>query len=164
MCGVDKAGRGPLAGPVVVGEVRMRSSSSDAAVVVEGIADSTKITSESHRQRLYEQRIQPNITTTVRGTTGSDAMTNLWVVAMIDATTIDEINVLQATMLGMRTVAAVLTGRAIQYPTVPIQEFPNGVTLPGCYVLVPNGVVLSEPLPMDAECGQYQVVEQGESY
>ena len=49
IAGVDEAGRGPLAGPVVVGAVIMRPNS-----FIEGINDSKKI-SESKREKLYEQ-------------------------------------------------------------------------------------------------------------
>ena len=93
-----------------------------------------------------------------RGPTASDPM-NMWAIAVIDAATIDEINVIQATLLGLRMVASVMTGRAIKYPTVYINEFESEQTLPGCFVLVPNGVPLQEQLPMDTERGQYQFVD-----
>ena len=46
---IDEAGRGPLAGPVVVGVVIMKKDS-----FIEGINDSKKIT-ENKREKLYEQ-------------------------------------------------------------------------------------------------------------
>ena len=49
IAGIDEAGRGPLAGPVVVGIVIMKPDS-----FIEGINDSKKI-SESKREKLYEQ-------------------------------------------------------------------------------------------------------------
>ena len=49
IAGVDEAGRGPLAGPVVVGVVIMKPDS-----FIEGINDSKKI-SETKREKLYEQ-------------------------------------------------------------------------------------------------------------
>lgn len=79
--GVDEAGRGPLAGPVVAA----------AAIVptnISGIIDSKKITNEEERERLYEELIaSPNIK---------------YAVAVISAQRIDEINILQATLEGMR--------------------------------------------------------------
>lgn len=79
--GVDEAGRGPLAGPVVAA----------AAIVptnVHGIIDSKKITKEEERERIYEELIaSPGIR---------------YAVAVISAQRIDEINILQATLEGMR--------------------------------------------------------------
>ena len=49
IAGIDEAGRGPLAGPVVVGIVIMKPDS-----FIEGINDSKKI-SETKREKLYEQ-------------------------------------------------------------------------------------------------------------
>ena len=49
ICGIDEAGRGPLAGPVVVGTVIMPRDS-----MIEGVNDSKKI-SESKREMLYEK-------------------------------------------------------------------------------------------------------------
>jgi len=79
--GVDEAGRGPLAGPVVAA----------AAIVptdIAGIIDSKKITKEEERERLYEELIvSPGIR---------------YAVAVVSAQRIDEINILQATLEGMR--------------------------------------------------------------
>ncbi|KAL7538699.1 hypothetical protein ACHAXR_008741 [Thalassiosira sp. AJA248-18] len=79
--GVDEAGRGPLAGPVVAA----------AAIVptnIAGIVDSKKITKEEERERLYEELIAcPDIR---------------YAVAVVSAQRIDEINILQATLEGMR--------------------------------------------------------------
>ena len=49
ICGIDEAGRGPLAGPVVVASVIMPKDS-----MIEGINDSKKV-SEKKRELLYEQ-------------------------------------------------------------------------------------------------------------
>jgi len=79
--GVDEAGRGPLAGPVVAA----------AAIVptdIAGIIDSKKITKEEERERLYEELIvSPGIR---------------YAVSVVSAQRIDEINILQATLEGMR--------------------------------------------------------------
>ena len=47
VCGIDEAGRGPLAGPVVVASVIMKPDS-----MIEGVNDSKKI-SEKKREVLY---------------------------------------------------------------------------------------------------------------
>ena len=49
ICGIDEAGRGPLAGPVVVAAVIMPKDS-----MIEGVNDSKKV-SEKKREKLYEQ-------------------------------------------------------------------------------------------------------------
>ena len=76
IAGIDEAGRGPLAGPVVVGIAIMKPDS-----FIEGVNDSKKI-SERKREQLYEQ-----IT--------SEAID--WAVGIVDQKEIDEINILNAT-------------------------------------------------------------------
>ena len=49
ICGIDEAGRGPLAGPVVVASVIMPKDS-----MIEGVNDSKKV-SEKKREKLYEE-------------------------------------------------------------------------------------------------------------
>ena len=76
ICGIDEAGRGPLAGPVVVGAVIMPKDS-----MIEGVNDSKKV-SEKKREELYDK-----IT--------SEAIA--WGVGIIDQKEIDDINILNAT-------------------------------------------------------------------
>ena len=76
ICGIDEAGRGPLAGPVVVGAVIMPKDS-----MLEGVNDSKKI-SEKKREKLYEL-----IT--------SEAIA--YSVGIVDQEVIDDINILNAT-------------------------------------------------------------------
>ena len=78
--GIDEAGRGPLAGPVVVAGVIMPLDD-----IIDGINDSKKLT-EKKREKLFEQIMQKAIDVQV---------------AVIDADKIDEINILNATKLGM---------------------------------------------------------------
>lgn len=81
ICGIDEAGRGPLAGPVVVGAVILPEDS-----FIEGVNDSKKI-SEKKRERIYEQIIAEAIS---------------YGVGIVDQKTIDEINILNATKLGVK--------------------------------------------------------------
>ena len=81
LCGIDEAGRGPLAGPVVVGAVILPQDS-----FIEGVNDSKKI-SEKKRERIYDQIIEEAIA---------------WSVGIVDEKTIDEINILNATKLGVK--------------------------------------------------------------
>ena len=80
VAGVDEAGRGPLAGPVVVAAVILNPE-----IEIEGLNDSKKI-SEKKREELFE----------IIKKTAID-----WNVQIIPAKKIDEINILQATFLGM---------------------------------------------------------------
>lgn len=81
VCGVDEAGRGPLAGPVCVAAVVL-----DPNIVFEELNDSKKLT-EKRREALY-----PKIIETAKS----------YKIVMVDPETIDRINILQATMLGMK--------------------------------------------------------------
>ena len=76
IAGIDEAGRGPLAGPVVVGIAIMKPES-----FIEGVNDSKKI-SEKKRETLYDQITNEAID---------------WSVGIIDQKEIDEINILNAT-------------------------------------------------------------------
>lgn len=76
ICGIDEAGRGPLAGPVVVGCVILPKDS-----FIEGINDSKKI-AEKKREKLYEEITKQAIS---------------WSVGIVDQKEIDELNILQAT-------------------------------------------------------------------
>ena len=76
ICGIDEAGRGPLAGTVVVASVIMPENS-----MIEGVNDSKKI-SEKKREKLYDQILEEAISYGV-GIIGQDE--------------IDEINILNAT-------------------------------------------------------------------
>ena len=90
VCGIDEAGRGPLAGPVVVAAVIMPEDS-----FIEGVNDSKKV-SEKKREKLYDEITQNAIA---------------WGVGIIDQKEIDEINILNATKKGVTTALNELTQR-----------------------------------------------------
>lgn len=81
IAGVDEAGRGPLVGAVVAAAVIL-----DPAQPIAGLADSKKLT-EKKREVLAEE-------------IKSKAMA--WHISSVPAEVIDEINILQATMLAMK--------------------------------------------------------------
>ena len=83
ICGIDEAGRGPLAGPVVVAGVIMPPDS-----MIEGVNDSKKI-SEKKREKLYDLILEEAIA---------------YSVAIIGQDVIDEINILNATKQGVTNV------------------------------------------------------------
>lgn len=91
--GVDEAGRGPLAGPVVA-----------AAVVLcdeppKGLADSKKLT--ARRRAVLEERIKASC---------------IWAVGIADVAEIDRINIFVATMLAMTRAVACLCGQLAGEP------------------------------------------------
>ena len=81
VCGVDEAGRGPLAGPVCAAAVILPRD-----LEIEGLNDSKKL-SDKRRRALYEVITEQAIS---------------YGIAMVDEKVIDEINILQATFLAMR--------------------------------------------------------------
>ncbi len=81
ICGVDEAGRGPLAGPVFAAAVILPENCE-----IEGLNDSKKL-SEKKREALFDIIKEKAIS---------------YCVASIDEKTIDEINILQATYLAMK--------------------------------------------------------------
>ena len=82
IAGVDEAGRGPLAGPVAVAIAIMPLEQDK---IIEGVNDSKKLT-EKKRDALYEQIINTAIS---------------YHIEFVDENTIDTINILNATKLGM---------------------------------------------------------------
>lgn len=84
VCGIDEAGRGPLAGPVVVAGFINTNNYFN-----EFITDSKKI-SEPDREILFEEIVS----------SGGE-----FVIKRIEHTVIDEINILAATMQGMGLIA-----------------------------------------------------------
>ena len=83
ICGIDEAGRGPLAGPVVVAGVIMPQDS-----MIEGVNDSKKV-SEKKRELLYDKIIEEAIS---------------YSVAIVGHDVIDDINILNATKSGVTQV------------------------------------------------------------
>jgi ribonuclease HII len=90
VAGVDEAGRGPLAGPVVAACVVL-----DPRAGLPGVADS-KLLSPSRREALYELIVRESLD---------------WSVAEVSATVIDRINILRATGRAMRLAAEGLATR-----------------------------------------------------
>ena len=93
VCGVDEAGRGPLAGPVSAAAVIL-----DPAKPIGGLADSKKL-SERQREKLA---------TIIR------ERALAWAVAYAEVEEIDQLNILQATLLAMRRAVLALNTRPTQ--------------------------------------------------
>lgn len=103
VCGIDEAGRGPLAGPVVAGAVIL-----PRACEILFLNDSKKL-SEKRREALFEE-IQEKASAFAVGVVGADR--------------IDEINILQATYEAMR----LAIGKLGAEPEVLLND---AVTIPG---------------------------------
>ena len=87
IAGVDEAGRGPLAGPVVSAAVILRERKFRNRI------DDSKVLSESQREKAYQE---------IRA--------KAWVaVGIVGEKVIDEINILEATLLSMRRAVAFLS-------------------------------------------------------
>lgn len=88
ICGVDEAGRGPLAGPVYSAAVILPSD-----CVIEGLNDSKKLT-EKKREALFDEIKEKALA---------------YGIASADEKEIDEINILNATFLAMKRAIASLS-------------------------------------------------------
>lgn len=110
VCGVDEAGRGPLAGPVCAAAVILPEG-----VIIDGVNDSKKL-SEKKRESLFD---------VIR----EQALSYSIAYATVDE--IEEINILNATMLAMR--------RAI-----------DGLDIKADYAMIDGNKI--PPIDVDAEC------------
>lgn len=90
LCGIDEAGRGPLAGAVYAAAVIL-----DPAKPIAGLADSKKL-SEAKRDSLAVQ-IKANALA--------------WGIASVSAQEIDQINILQASLLAMQRAYEAMTAQ-----------------------------------------------------
>ena len=115
ICGIDEAGRGPLAGPVVVASVIMPADS-----MIEGVNDSKKV-SEKKREKIYEQILEEAIS---------------YSVGIVDQKTIDEINILNATKLGVKIA---LEGLKQRPDVIMVDALNNMDTLGIPYISVVKG-------------------------
>ena len=106
ICGIDEAGRGPLAGPVVVASVIMPANS-----MIEGVNDSKKI-SEKKREKIYDQILEEAVS---------------YGIAIIGQDEIDEINILNATKKGLTVSLQELTEK----PDLIVVDALNGIDTMG---------------------------------
>lgn len=110
ICGIDEAGRGPLAGPVVAGAVILAKD-----VEILYLNDSKKI-SEKKREMLYDEIMQNALSVGV---------------GVVSSKDIDEINILQATYKAMRIAVEkleikpdILLNDAVTIPEISIKQIP----------------------------------------
>ena len=117
IAGVDEAGRGPLAGPVVAAAVILPPE-----VEIEGLNDSKKLTS-ARREALFSVITQTALSYCVSGASVEE---------------IESLNILQATFLAMR--------RAVEGLSVPVDlllidgnQMPGGLSVPARTVVKGDG-------------------------
>lgn len=85
--GIDEAGRGPLAGPVVAGAVVFKIKNQKLnSKVIKGINDSKKLTAKKREEVYNYFKKNPNIE---------------WGIGIVSEKVIDKINILEATKLAM---------------------------------------------------------------
>jgi ribonuclease HII len=102
MAGVDEAGRGPLAGPVLAAAVILNPKKR-----IQGLADSKLLTAKK-RQELYLKIVENSLA---------------WSVARAEVEEIDKINILRASLLAMRRAVLAL-------PIVPKEVQVDGNSAP----------------------------------
>lgn len=101
ICGIDEAGRGPLAGPVVVGAAVMPRDSK-----LELVNDSKKVT-EKRREILYDRITEEALA---------------WGVGIISEKEIDELNILNATKKGLHLALGEVIEKLKQKPDIVIVD------------------------------------------
>jgi len=110
IAGVDEAGRGPLAGPVVVAAVVF----APGRTPINGLADSKQLTPE-RREALYERIVSRALA---------------WHVVAIEVEVIDRINILQATLVGMREAVEGVMHAATELARIDGNTLPRGLPCP----------------------------------
>jgi len=110
IAGLDEAGRGPLAGPVVAAAVILPDG-----LLIEGLIDSKQVT-EPERERLFGVILEQAIS---------------FGIGIVDERTIDEVNILQASLLAMEQALAVMKQQpdyllldAVSLPRVRLPQKP----------------------------------------
>lgn len=110
ICGIDEAGRGPFAGPVVAGAVILPKG-----LTIEGLNDSKQVSAKK-REELYDEIKEKAVSVGI---------------GMSSPARIDEINILQATYEAMREAISklevtpqILLNDAVTIPDVIIPQVP----------------------------------------
>ncbi len=127
ICGIDEAGRGPFAGPVVAGAVILDFENPEKEILY--LNDSKKL-SEKKREELYDCIMENAISVGV---------------GIVESTVIDEINILQATYEAMRQAISKLDPQ-------PDFVLADAVTIPG--ITIPQeGIVKGDAKSISIAAG-----------
>lgn len=119
VAGIDEAGRGPLAGPVVAAAVIL-----DPTRPIDGLNDSKKL-SEAARARLAIEIREKALA---------------WAVAEADPAEIDRLNILQATFLAMRRAVDALSTRP-ERAVIDGNKVPPGLSCPAEAIVKGDGKI-----------------------
>lgn len=123
ICGIDEAGRGPLAGPVVVGAVVMKPDSK-----LEWVNDSKKVT-EKRREILYDRILEESLA---------------WGVGIVSWDEIDDLNILNATKKGLT--------KALQQVVEKLKTKPDIVLVDALREIDTLGIPYQSIIKGDATC------------
>ncbi|MCR4595004.1 MAG: ribonuclease HII [Clostridiales bacterium] len=121
ICGIDEAGRGPLAGPVYAATVIL-----PLGLEIPGLNDSKKL-SEKKREELFDVITENAVS---------------WAVGTADEKEIDEINILNATFLAMKRAVEGLSVKA-DYALVDGNRYPHIGNIKEETVIKGDGKVMS---------------------
>lgn len=121
VCGIDEAGRGPLAGPVFAAAVILPDG-----IEIEGLNDSKKL-SEKKREALFDIIIEKAVS---------------YSVAFADHKEIDEINILNATFLAMKRAVEGL-GVPADFALVDGNRQPKDFSIPCQTIIKGDGISAS---------------------
>lgn len=113
VCGVDEAGRGPLAGPVCAAAVILPEG-----LIIEGLNDSKKLT-EKKREALFD-------------VIKNEALA--YSIAFASVEEIEEVNILNATFLAMNRAIEGLQIKA-DFALIDGNKIPKGITIPAMPVI-----------------------------
>ena len=128
IAGIDEAGRGPLAGPVVVACCLMPKNS-----MIEGVNDSKKV-SEKKREKLYDLITQEAIS---------------YGVGIIGQKEIDEINILQATKKGLTIAIKEMEKKLAENPELGINK-PDAILVDALTKIDTDGIPYKSIIHGDA--------------
>ena len=128
IAGIDEAGRGPLAGPVVVACCLMPKDS-----MIEGVNDSKKV-SEKKREKLYDLITQEAIS---------------YGVGIIGQKEIDEINILQATKKGLTIAIKEMEKKLAENPELGVNK-PDAILVDALTKIDTDGIPYKSIIHGDA--------------
>lgn len=109
IAGVDEAGRGPLAGPVVVAAVVL----GPGRTPINGLGDSKQLSAE-RRETLYARIVERALA---------------WSVVFVEVDEIDRLNIFQATMAGMQRAVSAVAHQA-ELARIDGNALPRGLPCP----------------------------------
>ena len=111
VAGIDEAGRGPLAGPVVAAAVILAP---DSAWSRSRLLNDSKLVPETMREKLHARLV-------------ADLVHVRWAVAIVETEEIDRLNILRATHEAMRRALTALVGPPATHALIdglPVRPFP----------------------------------------